>query len=41
MPLYFENMDLIAVHGALLNGVALPEPVEVITGDINLDGAGE
>jgi hypothetical protein len=40
MPLYFENKDLIAVHGALLNGVALPDqPVEVITGDINLDGS--
>ena len=25
MPLYFENKDLIAVHGALLNGVALPD----------------
>jgi serine/threonine protein phosphatase 1 len=38
MALYFENKELIAVHGGLLNGVALPEqPVEVITGDINLD----
>jgi serine/threonine protein phosphatase 1 len=39
MPLYFENEDLIAVHGALLNGVPLPEqPVEVLTGDVNLEG---
>ena len=38
MPLYFENEDLIAVHGAILNGVALPDqPVDVITGDVNLD----
>jgi len=38
MPLFFENTDLIAVHGGLLNGVALPEqPVEVMTGDINLE----
>jgi hypothetical protein len=29
---------LIAVHGGLLNGVALPkQPLEVITGDVNLD----
>ncbi len=38
MPLFFENEDLIAVHGALLNGVPLTEqPVEVLTGDLNLD----
>jgi serine/threonine protein phosphatase 1 len=38
MPLYFENEELIAIHGGLLNGVELPQqPVEVITGDVNLD----
>jgi serine/threonine protein phosphatase 1 len=38
MPLYFENNELIAVHGGLLNGVALPDqPVDVLTGDVNLD----
>jgi serine/threonine protein phosphatase 1 len=38
MPLYFENKDLIAVHGALLNGVALSDqPIGVMTGDINLE----
>lgn len=38
MPLYFENKDLIAVHGALVNGVALPDqPADVMTGEVNLD----
>jgi len=37
MPLFFENEDLIAVHAALLSGVALSDqPVEVMTGDVNL-----
>ena len=37
MPPLFEDADLIAVHGALLNGVSLPEqPMEVLTGDRNL-----
>ena len=40
MPLFFENEDLIAVHGALLNGVPLPDqPVEVLTGDRNLESS--
>jgi serine/threonine protein phosphatase 1 len=38
MPLFFENEDLVAVHGALLNGVALADqPVDVMTGDVNLE----
>jgi hypothetical protein len=38
MPLFFENEDLVAVHGALLNGVALADqPVDVLTGDVNLE----
>jgi serine/threonine protein phosphatase 1 len=38
MPLYYEKADLIAVHGALLKGIALlDQPVEVLTGDINLE----
>jgi diadenosine tetraphosphatase ApaH/serine/threonine PP2A family protein phosphatase len=38
MRLFFEDSDLIAVHGALLNGVALADqPLEVLTGDVNLD----
>jgi serine/threonine protein phosphatase 1 len=38
MPLFFENEDLIAIHGALLNGRALPDqPIEVLTGEINLE----
>ena len=37
MPPLFESPDLIAVHGGLLNGVALSEqPIEVMTGDRNL-----
>jgi serine/threonine protein phosphatase 1 len=37
MLLFFESLDLIAVHGALLNGVPLTDqPVEVMTGDANL-----
>jgi serine/threonine protein phosphatase 1 len=37
MPPLFESPDLIAVHGGLLNGVALSEqPMEVMTGDRNL-----
>jgi serine/threonine protein phosphatase 1 len=37
MPSLFEGVDLIAVHGGLLNGVALREqPLEVMTGDQNL-----
>ncbi len=37
MPLYYESSDLIAVHGGFLKGVALPDqPVEILTGDINL-----
>jgi serine/threonine protein phosphatase 1 len=37
MPSLFEGVDLIAVHGALLNGVALREqPMDVMTGDQNL-----
>ena len=37
MPPLFQAVDLIAVHGGLLNGVALPEqPLEVMTGDRNL-----
>ena len=31
MPPFFEDSDLIAVHGGLLNGIPLPEqPVEVV-----------
>jgi predicted phosphodiesterase len=38
MPLFFENKNLVAVHGALLSGVALADqPLEVLTGDINLE----
>ena len=37
MPPLFERSDFIAVHGGLLNGVALSEqPLEVMTGDRNL-----
>ncbi|HEY5813288.1 MAG TPA: metallophosphoesterase [Terrimicrobiaceae bacterium] len=37
MSLFFESSNLIAVHGGLLNGVALPDqPIEVLTGDKNL-----
>ena len=37
MPAFFENADLIAVHGGLLNGVSLrDQPLEVMTGDRNL-----
>jgi len=37
MSALFESADFIAVHGALLNGVALSEqPLEVMTGDRNL-----
>lgn len=37
MPPLFESADLIAVHGGLLNGLALSEqPMEVLTGDRNL-----
>jgi serine/threonine protein phosphatase 1 len=37
MPLFFEDSDLIAVHGGLLNGLPLPEqPVEVVAGERNL-----
>jgi predicted phosphodiesterase len=40
MRLFFENEDLVAVHGALLNGVALADqPPDVLTGDINLEKA--
>ncbi len=37
MPPLFEAVDLIAVHGGLLNGVALhQQPMDVMTGDQNL-----
>jgi serine/threonine protein phosphatase 1 len=40
MPLYFEDKDFLAVHGALINGVPLSEqPDDVLTGSRTLPGS--